>query len=317
MRPINLLQERILGIIPPAGTLRTVVRHSKTAHNKVTWLRLFDDARSTFSTTWTVDADRAPLSERFAGVIDIAQRLERSSASDGRDGRDVRAALAHVSTSVRGVVPLPVALMETRCEMDGFTEDGTSYELRVHVTLCGQPMVSYTGRLRECEGPPSDFLSAREAQAMGVSSPAVRPATAAEAQGAIRHLVEVPGTPPAGAFSRATVHNGLVYVSGTGASNDTATGAVEGGGTAYSETTGALENVERILRAAGSGPERIVVATMLLTERSDYAECNAAYVDYFAARGLAERLPARSSALWAVPTTAKVAFSVVATVVGE
>ena len=53
---------------------------------------------------------------------------------------------------------------------------------------------------------------------------------------------------------------------------------------------------------------------MLLTDRADYAECNRAYVDYFASHALAERLPARSSALWAVPTEAKVAFSVVATV---
>ena len=54
---------------------------------------------------------------------------------------------------------------------------------------------------------------------------------------------------------------------------------------------------------------------MLLSARDDYAECNRAYVRYFAAQGVpAARLPARSSALWAVPTDAKVAFSVVATV---
>jgi enamine deaminase RidA (YjgF/YER057c/UK114 family) len=128
----------------------------------------------------------------------------------------------------------------------------------------------------------------------------------------IRHLVEVPGTPPAGAFSRATVHDGLVYVSGTGASNDTGTGDVCTDGKAYSETRGALDHIETILREAGSGPECIVVATMLLTDKEDYAECNRAYVDFFSERGLAEQLPARSSAMWAVPTTAKVAFSVVA-----
>ena len=121
-------------------------------------------------------------------------------------------------------------------------------------------------------------------------------------QSHIRHLVNVPNTPPAGAFSRATVHNGMVYVSGTGASsNDTASGgavtAEIEGTTAYSETRGALENITTILQAAGSEPERIVVATMLLTDKSDYAECNRAYVDFFAERGLAGKLPARSSAL--------------------
>ena len=123
----------------------------------------------------------------------------------------------------------------------------------------------------------------------------------------------VDGVPPPGAFSRAVVHNGFVYVSGTGASNDTATGAVRTT-SAFDETRGALDNISAVLEAAGSSAERIVVATMLLTDKQDYSECNRAYVRFFAELGLADRLPARSSALWAVPTTAKVAFSVVATV---
>ena len=143
------------------------------------------------------------------------------------------------------------------------------------------------------------------------SAGAARLFSATPPPSAITHIPQVDGVPPPGAFSRATVHNGLVYVSGTGASNDTATGEVREG-TAFEEARGALENVEIILRAAGSAPEHIVVATMLLTNKEDYAECNRGYVDFFAERGLAERLPARSSALWAVPTSAKVAFSVVA-----
>ena len=129
----------------------------------------------------------------------------------------------------------------------------------------------------------------------------------------ITHVISVDGVPAPGAFSRATIHNGLCYVSGTGASNDTASGAVKKA-SAFDETRGALENVAAILEAAGSSPERIVVASMLLTNKSDYAECNRAYVQFFAERGMAEKLPARTSAMWAVPTTAKVAFSVVAAV---
>jgi len=142
-----------------------------------------------------------------------------------------------------------------------------------------------------------------------------RPTAIAHATAEVRHIAAVEGVPPPGAFSRATVHNGMVYVSGTGASNDTATGEVIAA-SAFDETRGALENVAAVLRAAGSAPERIVVASMLLTDKDDYAECNRAYVDFFAQRGLAERLPARSTAMWGVPTTAKVAFSVVATVGG-
>lgn len=139
-----------------------------------------------------------------------------------------------------------------------------------------------------------------------------RPTVTAHAPG-VRHIASVDGVPPPGAFSRATIHNGMVYVSGTGASNDTATGEVVAA-SAFDETRGALENVAAVLRAAGSAPERIVVASMLLTDKEDYAECNRAYVDFFAQHGLAGRLPARSTAMWGVPTTAKVAFSVVATV---
>ena len=64
---------------------------------------------------------------------------------------------------MRGVVPLPVMLMETRCVMSNFASDG--YDLSVEVTLLGYPMVRYAGRLRECT---SEFLSAREAKAMGL-----------------------------------------------------------------------------------------------------------------------------------------------------
>ena len=106
-----------------------------------------------------------------------------------------------------------------------------------------------------------------------------------------------------------------MYVSGTGASDDD-TGKVQNSGqrTAFEETKGALDNIERILNATGSATESIVNAQMLLTSKDDYAECNRAYVEFFAERGLADKLPSRSSALWAVPTSAKVAFSVVAVV---
>ena len=127
----------------------------------------------------------------------------------------------------------------------------------------------------------------------------------------ITYLEDVDGVPPPGAFSRATVHGGRVFVSGIGgAGNDTATGTVEML-TVRQETSNALHNVATVLRAAGSSPDRIISATMLLTDKADYAECNAAYVDFFAAHG-GHSLPSRSTALWGVPTIARVAFSVIA-----
>lgn len=160
--PINFFQQHLLGIIPPAGEHRTVVRHSVDDSGKVLWLRVFGDGQSTFSTLWTMDGTE-PASERFAGVVDIAQTLERSTAPGG----GVRATLRHVSTSLLGAMPLPLPLLVTNCVMDA-DGDGRSYDLSVHVTLVGLPMVTYEGRLRECVGRPSEFLSEGEAKAMGI-----------------------------------------------------------------------------------------------------------------------------------------------------
>jgi 2-iminobutanoate/2-iminopropanoate deaminase len=114
-----------------------------------------------------------------------------------------------------------------------------------------------------------------------------------------------PGAPPPGAFSRATRAAGLVFVSGTSAGPD-ATGRPRQG-TAAEETRWALEHVGAILRAAGSSLERVVQVTLLITDPGDYQEINAEYVTHFP-RGL----PARHTARFGVPTTARVAFACIA-----
>jgi 2-iminobutanoate/2-iminopropanoate deaminase len=111
--------------------------------------------------------------------------------------------------------------------------------------------------------------------------------------------------PPPGAFSRATRAAGLVFVSGTSAGPD-GRGAPRAG-TAAEETRWALENVARILRAASTSMERVVQVTLLIQDPADYAEINAEYVTHFP-RGL----PARHTARFGVPTTAKVAFACIA-----
>ncbi|MET0850660.1 MAG: RidA family protein [Candidatus Rokuibacteriota bacterium] len=114
-----------------------------------------------------------------------------------------------------------------------------------------------------------------------------------------------PGAPAPGAFSRATRAGGLVFVSGTSA------GPGPDGrpraGTAAEETRWALENIATILAAAGSSLDRVVQVTLLITDPADYREINAEYVTHFP-RGL----PARHTARFGVPTTAKVAFACIA-----
>src|SRR5215207_4365295 len=111
-----------------------------------------------------------------------------------------------------------------------------------------------------------------------------------------------PDAPAPGAFSRATRAAGLVFVSGTsaGAVAAAALGAAE-------QTRLAIENVSAILRAAGSSLERVVQVTLLITDPADYQEINAEYVRHFPGG-----LPARHTARFGVPTTAKVAFACIA-----
>lgn len=114
-----------------------------------------------------------------------------------------------------------------------------------------------------------------------------------------------PDAPAPGAFSRATRAAGLVFVSGTGAGNDI--GGAPPSGTAAEQTRSALANVAAILRAAGSSLERVVQVTLLITDPADYHEINAEYVTHFP-----HGLPARHTARFGVPTTARVAFACIA-----
>jgi 2-iminobutanoate/2-iminopropanoate deaminase len=114
-----------------------------------------------------------------------------------------------------------------------------------------------------------------------------------------------PGAPPPGAFSRATRAAGLVFVSGTSAGPD-----AEGRprqGTAAQETRWALEHIAAILRAAGSSLERVVQVTLLIGDPADYHEINAEYIRHFPGG-----LPARHTARFGVPTTARLAVACIA-----
>jgi 2-iminobutanoate/2-iminopropanoate deaminase len=114
-----------------------------------------------------------------------------------------------------------------------------------------------------------------------------------------------PGVPPPGAFSRATRAAGLVFVSGTSAGPD-AQGQPRRG-TAAEETRWTLENIATILRAAGSSLERVVQVTLLINDPADYHEINAEYVRHFPGG-----LPARHTARFGVPTTARLAVACIA-----
>ncbi|MFN3672204.1 MAG: RidA family protein [Bosea sp. (in: a-proteobacteria)] len=107
-------------------------------------------------------------------------------------------------------------------------------------------------------------------------------------------------------FSAATRAGGLIFVSGHSAPHDPARGVFRGGSPGE-EVRNALGRIAEILAEAGSGLDRVVQMTMLITDPADYAACNAEYVKHFP-----KGLPARHTARFGVPTEARVAFSCIA-----
>ncbi|WP_270936312.1 RidA family protein [Falsiroseomonas oryzae] len=122
-------------------------------------------------------------------------------------------------------------------------------------------------------------------------------------------MIEFLGQPAPGVarpFSHAARAGGLVFVSGHSAPHDPARGVFRGD-TPAEQVRNALAEMRRILEEAGSGLDRVVQVTMLITDPADYAACNAEYVKHFP-----NGLPARHTARFGVPTEARVAFACIA-----
>lgn len=93
----------------------------------------------------------------------------------------------------------------------------------------------------------------------------------------IIHTPDAPKPPPT--YSQAVRAAGLIFVSGTGP-YDPATGAVTGN-TIQEQTRQCLTNISAILAAAGSSLAKIVSATVILVEESDFAGMNEEWVKWF------------------------------------
>lgn len=119
-------------------------------------------------------------------------------------------------------------------------------------------------------------------------------------------LYDQPAPGEARPFSRVAKARGMVWVSGHSAPHDPARG-IHRGATPAEEVQNALGFIARLLEEAGSSLDRVVQVTMLISDRADYAACNAEYVKHFP-----HGLPARHTALFGVPTEARVGFACVA-----
>jgi len=93
----------------------------------------------------------------------------------------------------------------------------------------------------------------------------------------IIRTANAPAPPPT--YSQAVRAAGLVFVSGT-SPHDPATGKLAGD-TIQEQTRQCLQNISAILEAAGTSLERIVSATVILHEESDFAGMNEEWIKWF------------------------------------
>ena len=86
-----------------------------------------------------------------------------------------------------------------------------------------------------------------------------------------------PASPPT--YSQAVRAGGFVFVSGTGP-HDPVTGKIAGD-TIQEQTRQFLKNISAVLEAAGTSLDRVVSATVIVLEESDFAGMNEEWIKWF------------------------------------
>src|ERR1700733_14976789 len=95
-----------------------------------------------------------------------------------------------------------------------------------------------------------------------------------------RKIIPPPNPPPPPpTYSQAVRAAGLVFVPGT-SPHDPVTGKIVGD-TIQEQTRRCLENVSAILKAAGPSLDRVVSATVILLEETDFAGMNEEWIKWF------------------------------------
>src|SRR5215469_8175118 len=95
-----------------------------------------------------------------------------------------------------------------------------------------------------------------------------------------RNIIQTPNAPhPPPTYSQAVKAAGLVFVSGTGP-HDPITGKIVCE-TIQEQTRQCLKNVSAILEAAGTSLERIVSATVIILEETDFSGMNEEWIKWF------------------------------------
>lgn len=123
-----------------------------------------------------------------------------------------------------------------------------------------------------------------------------------------RRCISTPDAPAAiGPYSQAVRFGALVFVSGQ-IPLDPATGQMVGGDDVRAQTERVMDNLAAVLAAAGSSFDRVLKATIFLTDLGDFAAVNEVYGKRFAGDP-----PARATVqVSALPRGAKVEIELVA-----
>lgn len=105
----------------------------------------------------------------------------------------------------------------------------------------------------------------------------------------MRKFISTPDAPQAiGPYSQAVVANGFIFVSGQIPINPKTQQLVEGG--VAQQTERVILNLEAILKAAGSGLDRVVRTGVFLKEMGEFTAMNDVYERFFP-----QDAPARST----------------------
>ena len=92
-----------------------------------------------------------------------------------------------------------------------------------------------------------------------------------------REIIQTDGAPNSPAYSQAVKSGGFVFVSGQGPFDPVSGDVV--GESIQEQTRQCLTNIEAILTAAGSSLDKVVSATFILDEESDFAGMNEEWVE--------------------------------------
>ena len=122
--------------------------------------------------------------------------------------------------------------------------------------------------------------------------------------------IRTPGAPaPVGPYSQAVVHGGLLYASGQIPIDPATNALIEGDIEAQTEQV--FANLRAVLEAAGTSLDRVLRATVYLTDLALFPRVNAVYAQHFSGDPKPARATVQAAAL---PLGAQVEIDVIAVV---